>query len=442
MKKIETLIVFAILLFSTNISIAQNNNNSGLGISLDEALSQGLKKNFSIIISQLDHKIAKNNNTLGTAGAYPTVTANLSNSNRYDNQPLTQNPDKRTYTVNNSLTPGLNLRWTLFNGFAVAFRKENLQKGEEISAIRMQTELENSTAEIINAYYLTLLEKEKLHVSQELMKLSKDRLNYFKIKKELGTALTYDILQVKNAFISDSSSFLLQRMLYKNAARQLSQAMGDNSLALYSPNGDFKTPTATYQSEELLVRMQQHNTMLQSAMINFEMMEHNIFLAKSSCWPSLSLDAGTDFSNLRVNYKEFDPATVYTYDAYARISLSYTIFNGGNRQRNISNAKIDKDIASLKYQDLELTLKTSLYSLYEMYNVRKQLLQAAEENLLVAKLNLTISEEKYKSGLINSFNYRDIQLIYKNAAFMLLQAKYNLIITHTDLMKITGQLVN
>jgi len=218
--------------------------------------------------------------------------------------------------------------------------------------------------------------------------------------------------------------------------------MGDESLLLYSPNGDFRITETDYNILELTELMLKQNTMLQSSMLNVEIMEYNIFLAKASKWPSLTLNAGTDFSNVRLKYPDYDPATVYTFDAYAGLTLSYTIFNGGNRARNIANAKINNDISSLNYQNLELTLKTSLFSLFEMYNVRKQLLHVAEENMLAAKLNLTISEEKYKSGLINSFNYRDVQLIYMNAAYSLLQSKYNLILTHTDLMKITGQIVN
>jgi hypothetical protein len=40
--------------------------------------------------------------------------------------------------------------------------------------------------------------------------------------------------------------------------------------------------------------------------------------------------------------------------------------------------------------------------------------------------------------VINSFNYRDIQLIYLNASIRRLQAVYNLISSRTQLTRITG----
>ena len=58
--------------------------------------------------------------------------------------------------------------------------------------------------------------------------------------------------------------------------------------------------------------------------------------------------------------------------------------------------------------------------------------------LEAAEMNLQIAEEKYRTGAINSFNYRDIQLIYLNSAFRRLQAIYDLIDSHTNLTRLTG----
>jgi outer membrane protein TolC len=63
------------------------------------------------------------------------------------------------------------------------------------------------------------------------------------------------------------------------------------------------------------------------------------------------------------------------------------------------------------------------------------------ENLKSAELNLQIAEQKFDSGAISSFNFRDIQLVYLNAAFDKIQATYNLIDTEQAIKKLTGQIV-
>ena len=70
--------------------------------------------------------------------------------------------------------------------------------------------------------------------------------------------------------------------------------------------------------------------------------------------------------------------------------------------------------------------------------MRLELLNVTNENLEAAELNMSISEDKYRSGVINSFNYRDIQLIYLNVSYQRLQAVYNLIASKAGLTRITG----
>ena len=87
---------------------------------------------------------------------------------------------------------------------------------------------------------------------------------------------------------------------------------------------------------------------------------------------------------------------------------------------------------------MEHALTNELFNLVDYYGVRVELLNVANENMEAAGLNLEISEDKYRSGVINSFNYRDIQLIYLNAALRRLQAIYNLVVSKTQLTRITG----
>jgi outer membrane protein TolC len=65
----------------------------------------------------------------------------------------------------------------------------------------------------------------------------------------------------------------------------------------------------------------------------------------------------------------------------------------------------------------------------------------ANENLEAAKLNLQISQDKFESGAINSFNFRDVQNIYLNASQRKLEAIYDFIDTHTTLLRMVGVIV-
>ena len=436
MKYIK-LITLALLI---NISAAAQQDTT-LELSLNDAVKLGLEKNYQIQISDADFHIAKNNNTVGNAGMLPTVTAGIIQGNRYDNTQSQMMPDERDEILSNSLRPNANLQMILFNGFRIQITKRNLEISEELAAASLQSTIENTLSEIINSYYAVLLEKEKLKVIQKLFSLSKDRYDYIMIRKELGTAVTYDVLQVKNAFLQDSANVLRQKSAYDNAMRRLNVVMGDTSFSIFILTDTLKSQKQSYSLSELETLLPEHNSALLLSRMSKNLTENFVQIAKSSKYPSLALNAGSDYAKSWAKYNDTDYNDSYSYDFYANLSLSYTIFNGGNRKRQISNAKIEVDKANLKHKDLELTLKNSLYALYDMYEIRKQVLNISEENMETATLNLSLSKDRFNRGTINSFNYRDVQINYLNTAFSNLQAEYNLILVNTDLLKITGNLI-
>jgi len=92
--------------------------------------------------------------------------------------------------------------------------------------------------------------------------------------------------------------------------------------------------------------------------------------------------------------------------------------------------------------EIKLTLSNLLVTQYELYSIRKQLLDVADVNLESARLNLEIATEKYRNGTINSFNFRDVQLIFLNASSKKLNAIYDLLDSQTELLRLTGGIVS
>ena len=123
----------------------------------------------------------------------------------------------RAGQYSNSLTPYANLQWLLFDGLSVSMNKQKLGLLEEYSLGYSTIVVENTIQSIILGYYLALLEEERLKVLESVKGLSGDRYNYEMIRKDLGSAVTFDVLQAKNSYFSDSTNYLLQQLRVKNA---------------------------------------------------------------------------------------------------------------------------------------------------------------------------------------------------------------------------------
>ncbi|MBT3208057.1 MAG: TolC family protein [Bacteroidetes bacterium] len=432
MLRIKNLIF--ILFISANIFSQQN-------LSLSEAIIKSLENNYQVQISELNLEIAKNNNSWGQAGRYPSLAFSLAQTNRFDDAPSQTGTGNDQYS-SNMIMPGIQLNWILFNGFSISLNKKNLQLLEDMTEENFSIVVENTIQAVVLAYYNVLVENEKLDILQEVKSLSKDRYDYLLAKKELGNSVTYEVLQAKNSFLSDSSNVLLQSLNLKNAKMNLNLLLGESIETNYSLTNNLEIPTEDYEISDLTSKMFANNKNLRNQYINQKILRNNISLKKSSLYPTISLSSGYDRLNSAIKYEGLDRMTSNSYDYYANFALSYNLFNGGNVKRAIKNARIEQEIGDIQLEEIKNSLSIQLINTFEFYNIRKQLYLVSEESMKAAELNLQISNEKFKSGAINSFNFRDVQLIYQNTAINKLEAIYNLIDSKTELLRLTSGIIS
>jgi len=428
MRTFSKYIFSIIILLISIISVAQEES-----LTLSSAIEKSLESNYGVIISKSDVKISEINNSWGTAGRYPTIGFTASSVNRME---LIDN------STSKSLSGGIGLNWTLFNGFRVNITKDKLEKLEQLAKGRSGVIVENTIQDVIMAYYNILLQKKRLEVLNTLMKLSDDRYKYEQTKYDIGSSVSYNVLLAKNIYLDDKASYLNQEVVVRNAIRNLNFLLGEQASKQWSFTDKFSSDTTEYILGDLMDKMMVSNQTLQNQYVNLLLQQEDVKFQRSSWYPRVSLSAGIDNSYLRT--KPDAQPEIYNEDLapYGNVSLSYDIFSAGNRKRSIDIAKINEGISQVETEEIKHSLTNQLYNEYETYNLRKVLLNVSNESLEAAELNLQIAEEKFKSGAINSFNYRDIQLYYLNSALNQLQSVYNLIYSNASLTRLTGGFLN
>ncbi len=413
-----------------------------LQLSLAGAIGIALENNYQIRISEQELKIAQNNNTQGAAGRYPSIDFNLSQSNTFNSSEFFLQEPIRNEATSYDLTPSVALNWILFDGFRVNITKENLQTIENLTAGNAALIVENTIQSIMLAYYNVLLQSEKLDVFNKIKELSRDRYRYEETRKQFGSAVTFDVLQAKDAYLSDSVNYLQQELNLQNAVLLLKLLMALDEETHFVLTDDFRVDTFNYNIETLKQRMLRDNRTIMNQYINQRILENTTKLAKSEIYPYINMGAGGNYSTSTVKNNDADPRNTYSFGYYVNFTLGFNIYNGGATKRAIQNALIEEDIGLITISELNKTLTNQLITQYDLYEIRKNLLSVAEASQESTGLNLQISEEKFKSGAINSFNFRDIQLRYINASVRRLEAIYDLIDTETELLRLTGGIIS
>ena len=450
---------YILYLFSLLLFLPLTTTQAQPDLSLSDAIQLGLANNFDIRVEALNTEIAENNNAWGAAGRWPTITLGVSQSNNFRDVQNAANPFQPTgLTISNGFGPTVSANWVLFDGLSVLIRKQQLEKLEALSRGNAAVVIENAVQAIITQYYQVQLEREQLDVLETVFKLSKDRYEYVKIQVDLGSAVTFDLLQEQNAFLTDSSNMITQEVNYLNARRSLNLLMGQEINQAYELTDSLGIDPTDYALEDLYERMIARNSNLRNQYLNLEITQLDTRLAKSELYPRLSLNANGAYDLSRQDLSQAQFPTVpdeggqgggntnaralitnqSTSNYAVGLTLSYLLFDGGRVRRAVENSYVQQQIDQVQIDQQKLTLRNDLIATHDLYEVRKRLLAISEENIRSAELNVTLAEERFKNATINSFDYRDIQVNYLNTALDNLQAKYNLIESETELLRLTG----
>jgi len=404
-------------------------------LSLQQAIGMTLDHHYGIIMASYDTDISRINNNWGTAGRYPSISVDAGLSDK-------KQIDGGDNARQQSLSTGVGLDWVLFNGFKVAISKEKLEQLQAQSEGNAAVVIEGAIEEVVLSYYLVLLQQEKEAVLGRILALSEDRYTYEQAKYELGGSSTYKVLQAKNVFLGDKAAYLSQQVEVRNAIRDINFLTGEAPATEWIFTDTFDPDTSAYIFDELLEKTLKNNQRLKNQYISLQLQENAYRLAKSDLMPSLRLSAGLDKSLTgRTVYP--DPIEIgNVFTPSIALSFTYDLYKGGTKKRAIDIARIDREIVSVEREEMIHTLTNTLYSEYDLYLVRKVLLDVTDEALKTADLNLELSEEKYRSGSLSSLEYRDVQLLYLEAALQRLQAVYNLINSNITLSRITGGILD
>lgn len=426
-------------------------------LSLSDAIAMGLERNFDIQIEKGNVDVASRNNSWGEAGIYPTINFTLNQNNNINDNVKTASPFQlQDITISNSLSPGANLNWTIFNGFKVKMTKRRLDQLQAESEGNASVVIANTLQTIILGYYLATLEQARLDEYSKQLKLSRDKYNYVKTKADLGTSGTSDLLLEEGNYLTDSVNYINQQLAYRSAIRNLNMVLAEQEIDQnYTLTNTLEEDFPDYELKDLEDKMFDNNVDLQKQFITQSLLSTNILLARANRYPSLSLNAGfsdqrsrVDLSNAKFPNSDgttspgpADPLTAITDNYFANFSLSFTLFNGGKINRAIKTSIIQEDIGNIRIDKMKTSLQKDLLDAYDRYQIRKQLLGINQTRENAAATSLSLSEEKFKTGSINSFDYRVVQNNYLSSSILRLQALYNLLDSKVELMRLTGGLI-
>ncbi len=441
MKKLGSAALLCSLLLFCNSIYA---NPDSLKIyTLTDCLKEGLDNNYSLKIERNSQRISDNNATIGNAGFLPSLDASASyrgatESNesklREDNSVLKENG-----IFNQGIDAGLNLNWTIFEGFNIKTNYKKLKELQSRGELDTRIALENLVAEITAEYYNYIQQVTRLKNLKYAVELSKERLRIVQQRYAIGSFSGLDYQQAKVDFNADSSDYMKQQEAVQSSAIKLNELMAREQLnaPLFVADSVIVLKRAM-DIDDLLESMLAKNTTLLYAQnkSSIAALDYRQTVAKS--YPYLRMNAGYGYT-----YNKYNKGSNFHRQSLGLdfgVTFGVNIFDGNQQRIARRNAKINVENVMLEQTDVEQSLKASLYNLWQAYRNNINILELERDNLIVAKENYSIAKERYMLGDLSGIEMREAQKSLLDAEERLLVARYNTKLCEISLLQISGDI--
>lgn len=410
---------------------------------LRRCIEIGLEKNYSIRMIRNEQMISENNATPGNAGYLPTVDMSGGFSGTiYDTKnKLTDGTTEKTNGVNSeTANVGLNVNWTVFDGFGIQATYETLKELRQLGELNTRLTIEDFVASLSAEYYNLIRQKTRLQNLKATLALSKERLRIVEERYYIGSMSRLDLQQAQVDFNADSSNVLNQLETVHRSAIQLNTLMAlDNVEERIQLKDSVIIPNIFLDEAELWNSTQTSNASLQIAQKNVLLSELDYKKARSRNYPYVRLNAGYGYTT---NWYE-----VGATDLQQRLGLNYgvtigfTLFDGFNRRREQRNSRLQIENRNLRLQEMDLSLRADMSNLWMAYENNLNLWSLEKENLIAAQENYAIAIERYKLGDLSGIELREAQNSLLNAEERRSIAEYSTKICEISLLQLSGQLL-
>lgn len=425
---------FILLLFC----VAKTNAQEVL--TLESAVKIALENNYEIKIATNNLTIEKTNVAIGNAGMLPKLTATVVDNNSIQNSSQTRQDGTKTEldnAKNNSLTYGVGLDWTVFDGLRMFARLDQLKELQKLGEAQLKLTVITRISDVNATYYDLVQQQQQLAALDTTIVISNQRLTLAQNRFTIGKASKLEVLNAQVDLNTDQVALLRQKELYANSKISLNQLLARDVTTDFKVIDQLEVD-GLLLLPELTALAEKQNPQLEAQIINKRVAELELKQIKAARYPTVRV-------NTAYNFSESQSSLGFVARSQSRglnygFSASLNIFDGFSQNRNEKIAKIQIENSKITIEQQNLALNSQLATSYQTYLTNLELIALEEKNESIAKQNLNITLDKFRIGTITTLEFRTAQLNYVNAKVRYSNAQFLGKLSEIALRELAGNL--
>ncbi len=424
--------LFAAVFFCWNALAAQS------PLTPEEAVNLALSQSFSVRLAQADADIAHRNNTAANAGLLPVVNLAVNETftlSAFQQRLINGNEFNALGAPFNNLNGAVQAGWVVYEGGRARFAKDRLQALDEQARLTLQAAVQQTTAQVLMAYYDVVRNRLQERATQELITLNEERLRIAEARVASGVAAQPDVLQAR-LDLNQLRAALLQQQAASAASKGVL-----NQLLARAPQTPFEVVLqmdVAYapDRERLLARAQMESPLILALQKSAEAAARAVDEANALRGPRIT--ANGQFVALRTDNGAGFIRNNNQAGFAIGASLALPLYNGGNLKRQADVARISAEQAALRIEVQRLELETAIENQLVLFRAQQQALALENENVQTARQSLLISTERFRLGQSNALEVQAAQGALEQALLRQNLALFNLKMSEIQLRLLTA----
>lgn len=410
-------------------------------LTIEDAIKTGLEKNYAVLMVKNEQEIAKLQNNFGNAGMSPTVSVNgnlsLANINSYQ-EFSTGVIQERNGAQSNNAGASVNVGWMIFDGLKMFAVKKRLGLNEQLSAIELKQQMENTVYEIVTAYYSVVKTNELIKAAKQNLSIYEERKKIAKLKYEIGSDSKVDVLLSQSNENKAKSTIVQLELQLLNAKTKL------NSLLNKPVDTDFITTDSIVVNynlniEDLKKEVSKSNSSILISKQNESIISQSIKEARSANLPFVQLNGAYNFT--RAQSQAGFVFLNRQAGLNAGVTAGWLLFNGTKNSKLVKERNILFLNQRYLTEQTQLQVDAQVYNSYKTYLLNKSIAELEKQNLEDSREVLNVSIERYKVGKANLLETIETQKNLEDAQIRYIEALYAIKLAETDLLRANGSLV-
>lgn len=410
--------------------------------SLPQLIEEAIKNNYQLTIASNNAQIAKNNDVLGNTGKLPSIILDGGYSTSWNNseQKLADGTVRTgTAAKNTGFNASAMANWTLFNGFVVHAKQDQLAYLNQMGEMNVKYYLEQTIADITTVYHQLSYELMVLKSYEEILDLSQYRYTLESKRKKLGMSNAIEFGLAKVDYHTDSIRYMSQQNTIESLQIELNRIINtdiDREFAIADPSFTF-LPLSPKDS--LMAAVQEANVEKKMSQLKELISEAELRISKANQYPKLDLYAGYQYasSTSAVGFVQSNSNS----GPIVGVNVQYNLFSGGANRREVKNTDLVAKNTALETQQLDLDIQAQVSKLYQQYLSISNQLDLARANVTEFEKIEKTALEQFKQGAINGFDFREVQENRLNSKLVVNQLEFTLKTIEINLNRLSGNVI-